>query len=373
VASQLATVDPDVVVLKPLRRVSPSLGAALLACELSVAFRLDPRYDFLHTPTPASALGTISHDLAEEVASGRFDSVPEAEVAQALEDAWAAKLTLAEQELAESHPAGAVPPARRWTGYQQTRVRTLSLLEAEAHARHGGETLATASLALEVSLQPDGVPLHGRPDRVEMNGSEVELVDLKTGWTLPDELKPVHRRQLLAYAYLWHVVHGDWPQTASIQRLDGTRLSFEVEAAEAEAVAAELVRALDTFNGHVSTGRAPLSLASPTPANCQYCAYRPICGAFFNAVTPEWQWYRKSCLGSVTSVLADRDPTRVDLAVEAGNTGGSQVSLINVPRRLAPAPGAILAVVDAVPTRVVGDLRLAWDTTLCAWTRRSAA
>jgi RecB family exonuclease len=368
VAGQLVTVDPDAVAFKPLRLVSPSLGEALLACELRVAFRLDPRYDFLRTPTPASALGTISHDLAEEVASGRFDAVPEEEVAQALEDAWAARLTVAEEELARAHPSGVVPPAHRWTGYQQTRVRTLDLLETEVHARHTGVSSGNASLALEVPLHADGLSLHGRADRVETVGSEVELVDLKTGWTLPDELKPAHRRQLLAYAYLWHAVHGEWPRTASVQRLDGTRLSFNVDAAEAEAVAAELVGALDTFNSHVSSGGAPLSFASPSPANCRYCVYRPTCRAFFGAVTHEWAWYRKSCLGTVTSVIDGRDPTRVDLDVQAGNIGSSEVSLINVPRDLAPSVSTIVAVVDAVPTRIERDLRLAWDSTLCAWT-----
>jgi RecB family exonuclease len=373
VASQLATVDPDAVVLKPLRRVSPSLGDALLSCELSVAFRLDDRYGFLRTPAPASALGTISHELAEEVASGRFNAVPGPDVARALADAWSAKLTVAEEELSRAYPAGAVPPPQRWTGYEQTRVRILDLLEAEVRAKQRGEPSRSAPFGLEVLLQPEGIPLHGRADRVEKRGSNVELIDLKTGWTLPDELKPSHRRQLLAYAYLWHVVYGEWPQTASIQRLDGTRLSFNVDPAEAESVAAELVRALDLFNSQVSSGRAPLALASPSPTTCRYCAYRPTCRAFFNAVTDEWAWYRKSCLGTVTSVVDGRDPTRLDLDVRASNMGISQVSLINVPRDLAPAVGAIIAVVDAVPTRVEGDLRLAWDSTICAWTSTSAA
>jgi hypothetical protein len=168
-------------------------------------------------------------------------------------------------------------------------------------------------------------------------------------------------------------VHGEWPRTASIQRLDGTRLSFTVDPGEAEGIAAELVRALERFNAHVSSGRAPLALASPTPAHCQYCAFRPICRAFFYAVTREWAWYRKSCLGTVTSVVPDRDPTRVALDIEAGNIRGPEVRLINVPRDLAPPVGARLAVVDAVPTRVEGDLRLAWDTTMRAWSPSSPA
>jgi RecB family exonuclease len=340
----------------------------LLACELSVAFRLDKRFDLLRTPSPASVLGTISHVLAEEVGSGRFDNVRQADVASALADAWAAKLTVAEEELARTHPIGAVPPAHRWTGYEQTRVRITSLLEAEVHARHRGGISGDAPVSLEEPLQLDGLPLHGRADRVERVGSEIELVDLKTGWMLGDDLKSDHRRQLLAYAYLWHAVHGEWPRTASIQRLDGTRLSFQVNPTEAEAVAADLVRAFNHFNDRVRSGTAALHLASPSAENCNYCAYRAICRPFFAAVTDEWGWYRKSCLGTVTSVVESRDRTRLDLDVLAGNTGVDRVGILNLPQHLTPPVGAMVAVVDALPTRGLDDLRLAWDSTLCLWT-----
>lgn len=158
-----------------------------------------------------------------------------------------------------------------------------------------------------------------------------------------------------------------------IQRLDGTRLSFDVDPTEAESVAAELVQALDAFNRHVDAAGRPTSLASPSQERCRYCAFRPICRGFFGAVTDEWGWYRKSCLGTVTSVVPDRDPTRVDLVVHAGNIRADEISVINVPAALAPSVGATVAIVDAVPTRVECDLRLTWDSTFCAWAPSLAA
>jgi RecB family exonuclease len=371
VAGGLTAITPDAVRPRPLERISPSLGEALLECELRAAYRLDPRYRQLQRPTPASALGTISHELAKEVANGRFDSVPAVGLDDALEAAWTTKLAAAERELSAAHPEGALPPPARWKGYQQTRVRVLQLLRKEVMSRQAGGR-GSQPLALEVALEPEGIPLHGRADRVERHGGEVELVDLKTGWTLPDELRPTHRRQLLAYAFLWHAVNGEWPQTASIQRLDGRRLSFDVDPAEAEAVAAELVGALDRYNEQVAAGVQPAALARPSNVACRYCAYRPACSPFFAALDESWEWHLKSLLGVVEGSSIGREMARVDVALWAGNLEGGRASLLNVPPSTAPDLGSIVAVVDAAPTRVAGDLRLTWSSTICVWPAGSA-
>jgi hypothetical protein len=367
VAGQLVETNPDVLTLRTLRRISPSLGTALLACELSVAFRLDPQFRLFEPETPASALGTVSHELAEEVALGGFDAIATSDIQSALAEAWAAKLARVEERVNKAHPAGRVPPPRRWPGYEHTRVRTLALLEDEILNRKRRNSPDGGNLRLEVRLEPKGVPLHGRADRVETHRSGTEIVDLKTGWALPEELSPAHRRQLLAYAYLWHAVHGDWPTRASIQRLDGVRMTIEVDPTEAEEVAAELVRAVDAFNRRVASDPSRLALASPSPTSCRYCAYRPACRPFFRAVREAWGWYRASCLGTVTSTKSAREQLRVVLDVQEGNVRSRTISLINVPRELEPARGSTLAVVGALPTRLETDFRVAWNTTLCVW------
>lgn len=366
-ASQLRAVEPTAVELSPLRRISPSLGERLLKCELSAAFRLDGRFDFLRRPAPASSLGNISHALAEAAARGEFDAEPPEEIELALEAAWAEALAQAEQELADAHPEGAVPPASRWPGYGQTHVRSIELLVAEVRHRQQATSDVVNPLSLEESLEPDGVPLHGRADRVERHAGGVNLVDLKTGWTLPDELKPAHRQQLLTYAFLWHAVHGEWPRTASIQRLDGERLTFEVDPDEAESVASALIRALQSYNQHVSEKTPAHQLATPSPDACQFCSYRAACRPFFLAITPEWPSYRKSFVGRVMRVAFGRVTNRIEISVDQGNVVLSQVNLINVPPALTPAEGDVLVVVDAFPTRGEDDLRLGWESVVCTW------
>lgn len=369
-AGRLIPTRPIGLTLKPLSRVSPSLGASLQTCELAVAFRLDERYDFLNAATPASILGTVAHELAELAASGRFDAIADNQLEAELQRAWLATLTPRETEFANSHPFAPAPAPPRWPGYEQTRIRTLTLLAEEIRQRRAsaGASRAGAPPLLEIPLKPDGIPLHGRADRVERHGNGVDIVDLKTGWTLGDELKPTHREQLLAYAYLWHATHNEWPATASIQRLDGTRLSFVVDPDEAEAAAAGLIRALNDFNQHIAMSDIR-ALASPGAVACRHCSYRAACRPFFNEVNADWDWWTACCIGTVTSVATNNEVSRVTVDVLAGNTSTSSVNVINVPAESIPPLGAVISIVDAVRRRPSQDLQLTWETTLCRWSQ----
>jgi RecB family exonuclease len=368
VARGLISITPTLVKPKLLTRVSPSLGERLLACELSVAFRLDGRYEPLRRPSPASALGNVAHDLAERVAEGKFDGLSAADLKAGLSTAWENGVANAERELADAYDVPPPSPSR-WPGYAQTRTRTLAHLIDEAERRDGTASTSDARLYVEEDLAPAGIPLHGRADRVEHHAGGAEIVDLKTGWSLPDELKSAHRRQLLAYAFLWHATHGEWPERASIQRLDGARMSFDVSPAEAEAVATELIAALERYNLHVADGSTSAALATPSADACRYCAYRAACAPFFASASTEWGWFRRSVLGEVTSAVEGRTHTRIEIDVDAGTTGRDHVSIINFPPMLAPDRGERLAIIDVTPTAVESDFRLSWDSTITRWER----
>lgn len=355
--------------LAPLGRLSPSLGEALRACGLRVAFRSDPEYGSLRRPSPASALGLVSHALLEALARGDYDTVMEGELEPTLQAAWNAHVYEMQAEIEKAWPLGSVPPPSRWPGYQLTRVRLLRLLIDQARRRRGGNRAESALVAAEKWLEAPGLPLHGRADRIERSASGVELVDLKSGWTLPAELQPSHRRQLLFYAYLWHAESGEWPARASVQRLDGTRLSFEIDPTEASDLVSDLLRRLEAFNRAAEDGSPPESLAAPAAATCRHCEYRASCRSFFRAVDDGWGWYLKSVVGSVTARFVDGASAVFELDVEASNLpdGVSRVRLLGVPSDLLPEVGQRVAVVDATPTRVPGNLRATWETQLWTW------
>ncbi len=340
------------------------------SCPLQAAFSRDAAFDELRRPSPPSALGLTSHDLTEAIARGDLDSVEPDDLPRALEAAWDVQIEAYYQELQAAWPLGSVPSPQRWAGYGPTRRRLLRRLVAQAQARETREVAsATGRVVVEQMLEPPEIPLHGRVDRVEHENGNARIVDLKSGWARPQELRPSHRRQLLLYAYLWHALHGEWPAEAAIQRLDGSRMTIDVEPAEAEALAEELLEQREAFNAALATTGSVWRLASPSAESCQYCDFKTVCPAFFEEATESWGCYRRHLLGRITAVAEAGVATRLDIEVDAGNLPGGTgtARVIGVPGDAAPDLGARVAVVDALPTPVPGELRIAWDSLLYVW------
>ena len=68
------------------------MGELLRSCQLHAAFALDPSFRPLRRPSMASALGLVSHDMAEAVARGELDGVDAASLDEALECEWEARI-----------------------------------------------------------------------------------------------------------------------------------------------------------------------------------------------------------------------------------------------------------------------------------------
>jgi hypothetical protein len=262
-----------------------------------------------------------------------------------------------------------IPPPQRWRGYELVRTRLRALL-VEQDAYDGWPSFDAGSREVEAWLQDPTGTLFGRPDRVEIaDDGSVEVIDLKSGWALPDEMKPQHRRQLLSYAFLWHAEHGVWPALATIQRLDGSRLTIVVDPSEAKDVARELTTAVDDYNAAIADAVTADRIASPNAESCALCEFRVACGPFFSALREEWGWYRRFALGRVVRVIPAAGSAVVELSATSTNLVGEPetVRVLGVPRDCTPAVGSTIAIANAIPARTVSDIRLAWDSEIVVW------
>jgi RecB family exonuclease len=355
--------------LKPIAQVSPTLGDDLRACHLRVAFRRDPAFKSFNRLKPAAALGRVSHELSEAVARGALDQVADDEIESALESDFDKHIAEKEQELSAAWPLGRVPPAARWPGYQLTRVRLVQRLSEEARRRRAAQGARGHPPEVELWVEvPDG-SIGGRIDRVERVDGFVELVDLKSGWTVDSEIRPAHRRQLLIYAYLWHAAHGDWPRAVSVQRLDGARSRLEVDPKEAEEAALELVAQVSAYNAALAYETEAEAFASPSKESCAYCPFRVTCRPYFDALSEEWELYSRSVLGRVRAQSVYGATTVLQVDVEKGNLadGIRSVRILGVPVELDLRIGAQTSFVDATRTPVAADVRVAWGTQLLMW------
>jgi RecB family exonuclease len=352
---------------RPIERVSPSLGEDLRACGMRVAFRLDSRFDEFRKLGPAAALGLVSHELTEAVARGHFNEVAASELDQALAAEWDRRLAEKATQLANQWPLGTVPPPERWPGYQLARVRLLRHLSEEARRpRQRGKGYSAKP---EVWLEVPGLALVGRVDRIERSNNDVELIDLKSGWAVEDEIRPAHRRQLLIYAYLWQAVSGNWPTKVSVQRPNGLRTTLNVDPRETREVAADLLARLQDYNMAIAADAPPHELASPSPEACAHCDYRLACSPFFQALDQAWGWYRRSLLGKVVARAEVGTAGVLEVAIEASNLDLdiTVARVLGIPPTQMPPLGSRVAVVDAIPTPAPQDIRAVWDTQLLTW------
>jgi RecB family exonuclease len=350
--------------------VSPSLAANLERCPLAVVFAHDPDFrDLTHRSNHFAALGEICHALWEREGRGEFDAIEPASLPAALNAAWAETESRVVDALRNSLN-GAEPPApRQWPDYLAKRLGVLSLIRRSVEARRSrGPSNGRRPLIEDAMRAPEG-RLQGRPDRVIWRDGVPHIVDLKT-CKAPEQIDPEHRRQLLAYAYLFHARYDLWPATASIQYVGGEMKTIVVEPEEAGRVVGEMLDALTALN---SVGGDFEALARPSPDACRWCSYKAACAPFFAMVRPEWDLRDRHVLGTVEEIDLEAARPCFTLAVSAGNVDveGERIVVV-VPDAIALdgiAVGQDVAVTGAGETRSPSTIRCDWDTLLCVWDR----
>jgi hypothetical protein len=119
------------------------------------------------------------------------------------------------------------------------------------------------------------------------------LIDYKTGkiFERDDEragIREDYLFQLRLYAALYHQNYDRWPEKIEIRGFGN--LIYEVAVDPKECIKAledalslfKTTNALVTESNHGSVGE-PDRLANPSPNNCRYCQYRPLCKSYWIA------------------------------------------------------------------------------------------
>ena len=149
-------------------------------------------------------MGTAAHAVLEAAYRGEFATASDARLAAL--DAWDTLII----RLAGRLPGSQEPS--RWRDYQLKRLRAAARAAAISTSMSILSITdgASPSTQLERRLRSADGRVVGQPDRVEIRGGHVTVVDLKTSAIDPGDLPVAYRQQLQLYSWLWHETSGEW-------------------------------------------------------------------------------------------------------------------------------------------------------------------
>lgn len=161
-----------------------------------------------------------------------------------------------------------------------------SMRDGSAAARGGASTrraLGEGSHA-EAVLVAEELRLLGRIDLLTIAGESVDIADYKTGVEAPG-----HHEQLRLYALLWDADRQSNPARLATASLTAAYRDRDVDVPVPSSEDLDALRV--SLSAQIERADAELRLGVPTPlpspANCEWCAVRHLCAAYWEGVTRE--------------------------------------------------------------------------------------
>lgn len=354
----------------PLTILSPSTAENLRECWLRIAFQRDPKYRRRLPLKVAAILGEAAHEMSRRVWKGFFDGFADEEVEHRVKFAWDEVLESVLEMRAGAESRQDLVPGR-WPNYQRVRTKAIrSANKAVANRRQHrvGQSTSVTKTYVEGDLVSEVSPLFGRPDRVIVRGSNVEIVDLKTSRDAEDGMPEKARRQLLLYAALWEEVHGVVPTTLTLEAVGGSRTSVSVTRDRVNAQKESAFKSFTDFNEAVKDPAGIVDLASPSSDTCRFCDYKALCGPFFEGLSEEWNWYHAEFLGIARGIYGKGEIRTVSLECELPRVhSGELISVIDIPADLIPIVGSRVAFSGLGHLRGDRNYRFRYDSDIAVW------
>lgn len=286
--------------LSPLRRISPSRYHQFKQCTLREVWQANGKPPILSV-SPAARLGSVAHKILELAGRRRIDS-------ETLDEAWDDAVSDIEQKMRHAGEEHLLPLCNSVQRYEVKKSLTFAAarrITAEHPAGFIPEATDGPAARSEVWLESRDGLLGGFVDRIVPGEYGVEIVDYKTGAVTEQQtgnVRVAYEVQLLLYAGLYHENGGEWPARLTLITLAGAKHDVPMDTAKAHQLVDEARAKLIEINALISAGIPPESLASPSPAACAFCGYRPACKKYWEKreQSPEWPTDVSGTLSSVT-------------------------------------------------------------------------
>lgn len=349
---------PPLPTIQAISHFTPSLYEAALRCKARAIWSAFGDRNAIPQNSTA-ILGTCFHKVLELAHKGKFPQDKEA-----CREAARQEFDLQSQlQYQQSHPLirSKYSSVERLPRYYLLRERAAlhaSDITLERTPSTPRET-SKPSGSSEVSLRSQDGLIKGRPDYINVANSTI--IDYKSGFkTEADEaeISESEARQLRLYTYLC-LENNIQISQGMIIRGDNQRPTLEItnEDARKEGDAA---RALLLELNDAASSQTFQKMAQPSPKNCKGCSCIPLCEAFWEQATPDWEDECGTHLEGriVQTPISSKDSTfnLVNLEVNdiRGTISSTQTTIQQIPQdwllldgENIPRLGDIIRLVDA--------------------------
>ena len=284
--------DSRDLVLKPIRRVSPSRYTAMRSCLLREVWTAAGNEPLL-PPSPLAELGTLIHELLGAAGRGELEGGGNGRV----EQTWLDLVALAEKRMELSAlRRHQVPLSRSIPDYEVRRLRAChratEIAGAAVRGQAGRPRQGPEHTGFEVWVESRAGHIGGYIDRATMTPEGVVLSDFKSGAVLVSgkgaglgAVRRAHKEQLILYAALYQLKCGVWPVRLEVVPLQGAPITVPYDTGEAQHLLAGADTLLHEANRRIAEAenghRGIVELASPCVENCRLCLFRPACQAYW--------------------------------------------------------------------------------------------
>jgi CRISPR/Cas system-associated exonuclease Cas4 (RecB family) len=284
--------------LSPLARISPSRFIELEECALRGAIAAS-NISRLLPGSPNARLGSIIHKMFE-LASKRLIND-----AASFNEKWNETLAQTEAAMAsgglEEH---LVPLELHVKNFEVKKnlcllgiKKLLQLRTMEPlYKDQPRTTSSTAGISgSELSFETQDKKVGGVIDAIHYGEHGVEIIDYKSG-TIVEEtpagaiIKKAYQVQLKIYASLYYLKTGSWPVKLKLLGINQQVFDVPFTPEECLLLIEQVKQKLEEINGLLVPGQQWEDLASPSPAACRFCAFRPVCKKYVNSIKEGNDW-----------------------------------------------------------------------------------
>lgn len=277
--------------LKSLQRIAPSRFFQLTNCALREVWNADKAVGHLLPRSPQSKLGSLIHNLLEQVIRGDINDLI------TIEAKWEEELELWEKQTQtvwfEKH---FVPLRPRIPEFEVKKYQLLNAATKIITQRKVGDNKRQRTRRSGVWIQSQDEIVGGFIDEIRHLKTGVQIIDYKTGVILDTDnngIKPEYLMQIRLYAALYYENYRQWPERLSIIKLNNVEIDLPFTESDCLRLLEDAKTIFKETNKLISEEGQPGQLANPSEVNCRFCSYRPACSSYLsqmNTFSAQWTY-----------------------------------------------------------------------------------